>query len=54
MPRQLTHHTRITHQFVGDFSQRLKLSKEKSRLPWAGIACRLGVYPRTLRRWRAE
>ena len=54
MPRQLTHHSRTTCAFPEDWPQRLKRSKEELRLPWAGIARRLGVYPSMLRPWRAE
>ena len=52
MPRQLTHHSRITHQFSGDFSQRLKQFQRESKLSWAEIRRRLGVDRETIRRWR--
>ena len=32
MPRQRTHHSRITYDFPADFSQRLKRFKEESGL----------------------
>lgn len=51
MPRQSTQHSRRVYLFPDDFSERLKLLKEKSGLPWAEIARRLGVNPLTVRRW---
>ena len=38
MPRQRTHHSRITYVFPDDFPQRLKRFKEESGLSWAEIA----------------
>ena len=52
MPRQRTHHSRITYVFPGDFPQRLKRFKEESGLPWAELDRRLGIDPETRRRWR--
>ena len=52
MPRQSTHHSRITHRFSGDFSQRLKQFQRESKLSWAEIRRRLGVDRETIRRWR--
>ena len=51
MPRQRTHHRRITYSFPDDFPQRLERFKEESGLSWAEIARRLGTYPYTVRRW---
>ena len=45
MPRQRIPHDTISRDFPADFPQRLKRFKEESRLPWAEIARRLGVYP---------
>ena len=52
MPRQHTHHSRITYVFPGDFPQRLVRFKEESGLSWAELARRLGTDPDTVRRWR--
>ena len=54
MPRQRTHHSRITYDFPEDFPQRLVRFKEESGLSWAKIARRLGTYPHTVKRWRKE
>ena len=40
MPRQRTHHSRITHVFLSDFPQRLKRFQRESGLSWAEIARR--------------
>ena len=53
MPRQRIHHNTISRDFPADFPQRLKRFKEESRLPWAEIARRLGVYPHTVWRWQS-
>ena len=52
MPRQRTHHTRITHGFPDDFPQRLVNFKEGSGLSWAELARRIGTDPQTIRRWK--
>ena len=52
MPRQHTHHSRITHQFPADFGERLVRFKEAADLSWAELCRRLGVDRETLRRWR--
>ena len=52
MPKQRTHHSRITYVFPDDFPQRLKRFKEESGLPWAELDRRLGIDPETRRRWR--
>ena len=52
MPRQRTHHTRVTHPFPGDFGERLVCFMEASALSWAELYRRLGVDPETPRRWR--
>ena len=54
MPRQRTHHSRRTYVFPDDFPERLVRFKEKSDLPWAEIARRLGTYPHTVKRWWKE
>ena len=51
MPRQRTHHSRVTYQVPHDFPERLERFKELSGLSWAEIARRLGVDPVTARRW---
>ena len=51
MPRQRTHHSRITYVFPDDFPQRLKRFKEESGLSWAELNRRLGTYPYTVWRW---
>ena len=51
MPRQRTHHSRITYVFPDDFPERLERFKVESGLSWAEIARRLGTYPYTVRRW---
>ncbi len=53
MPRQRIHHNAMVRDFPADFPQRLKRFKEESRLPWAEIARRLGVYPHTVWRWQS-
>ena len=53
MPRQRIHHNTMVRDFPADFPQRLKRFKEESRLPWAEIARRLGVYPHTVWRWQS-
>ena len=52
MPRQRTHHSRITYVFPEDFPQRLVRFKEESGLSWAELHRRLGADPETIRRWR--
>ena len=54
MPRQHTHHSRITYVFPGDFPQRLVRFKEESGLWWAELHLhrRIGADPETVRRWR--
>ena len=52
MPRQRTHHSRITYALPDDFPQRLKRFQRESGLSWAELRRRLGVDPETLRRWR--
>ncbi len=52
MPRQRTHHSRITHPFPQDFSERLKRFQRESGLTWAELGRRLGVDRETIRRWR--
>ena len=52
MPRQRTHHSRITYVFPDDSPQRLERFKEGSGLPWAELNRRLGTHPETVRRWR--
>ena len=37
-----------------DLPQRLERVKDKSGMPWTAIAASLGVYPLTIRRWRAR
>ena len=54
MPRQRTHHSRVTYQVPHDFPERLERFKEESGLSWAEIARRLGTDPHTIRRWRDE
>ena len=44
MPRQRTHHSRITHVVPADFPERLRRFKEESGLSWSEIARRLGTY----------
>ena len=51
MPRQRTHHSRITYVFPDDFPQRLERFKEESDLSSSEIARRLGTYPHTIWRW---
>ena len=52
MPRQRIPHNTTGRDFPADFPQRLERFKEESRLPWAEIARRLGVYPHTVWRWQ--
>ena len=52
MPRQYTHHSRITYVFPDDFPQRLVRFKEESGMPWAELRRRLGADRETVRRWR--
>ena len=52
MPRQHTKYIRDTYDFPDDFPQRLVRFKEKSGLPWAEIARRLGTYAHTVWRWK--
>ena len=52
MPRQHTHHSRMTYDFPADFPQRLVRFKEESGLPWAELNRRLDIDPETMRRWR--
>ncbi len=51
MPRQRSHHSRIAYDFPHDFSRRLELFREASRLSSAEMARRLGTSPENLRRW---
>ena len=51
MPRQRTHHSRITHVVPADFPERLRRFKEESGLSWSEIARRLGTYRHTVWRW---
>ena len=50
MPRQRTDHSRIVYVLPNDFPQRLVRFREVSRMPWAGIARRLGAGPKTVGR----
>ena len=52
MPRQRTHHSRVTYVFPDDFPQRLVRFQEESALPWAELNRRLDTHPETIRRWR--
>ena len=52
MPRQRTHHSRITYVFPDDFPERLERFKEESNLPWAELNRRLGIHPYTMSRWK--
>ena len=52
MPRQRTHHSRVSHPFPSDFGERLKRFQRESGLSWAELRRRLGVDRETLRRWR--
>ena len=52
MPRQRTHHSRITRAFPNNFSQRLERFKEESSLSCAELNRRLGTHPQTIKRWR--
>ena len=52
MPRQRNDYTRIIHEYLGDFPQRLERFQRESGLSWAEIARRIGIYPHTLWRWR--
>ena len=49
MPRQRTHHSRITYVFP----HRLERFKEESGLSWAEVARRPGISPLNMRRWKA-
>ena len=51
MPRQRIHHGRTVYVLPDDFPQRLKRLKQKSGLPWAEIARRIGTSPYTVWRW---
>ena len=51
MPRQRTHHSRITYVIPADFPQRLRRFKEESGMSWSEIAHRLGTYRHTVGRW---
>ena len=51
MPRQRTHHSRITHVVPADFPERLRRFKEESGMSWSEIARRLGTYRHTVWRW---
>ena len=51
MPRQRTHHSRITYVIPDDFPQRLRRFKEESGLSWSEIARRLETYRHTVGRW---
>ena len=53
MPRQRTHHSRITYVFPDDFPHRLERFKEESGLSWAEVARRLGISPLNMGRWKA-
>ncbi len=52
MPRQHTHHSRITYDFPDDFPQCLVRFKQESGLSWVELARRLDADPETVRRWR--
>ena len=52
MPRQRTHHSRTVYVLPDDFPERLKRLKQESGLPWAELHRRLGIDPKTMRRWR--
>ena len=54
MPRQRTHHSRVTYTFPDDFPQRLARLREESGLPWAELHRRLNLDPETVRRWRIK
>ena len=51
MPRQRTHHSRITHVIPDNFPQRLRRFQEESGLSSSEIARRLGTYRHTVSRW---
>ena len=51
MPRQRTHHRRVTYVFPDDFPQRLERFREESGLSRAELARCLGTYPYTIKRW---
>ena len=51
MPRQRTHHSRITYVIPDNFPQRLRRFKEESGLSWSEIARRLETYRHTVGRW---
>ena len=48
MPRQRTHHSRVTYQVPHDFPERLERFKEESGLSWAEIARSLDIHHETL------
>ena len=52
MPRQRTHHGRMTYVFPDDFPQRLVRFKEESGLSWAELSRRLSTSPLNMRRWK--
>ena len=51
MPRQRISYIRRTYVFPNDFPKRSKRFQHASGLPWAEIACRLGISPITIGRW---
>ena len=52
MSRQRIYYSRRTYDFPEDFPGRLERFKVESGLSWAEINRRLGVHPKTTRRWR--
>ena len=52
MPRQRTHHSRITYVFPDNFPHRLKRFQKESGLSWSEISRRLGTYRHTVWRWK--
>ena len=53
MPRQRTHHGRITFALPDDFPHRLERFREATGLSWVELARRPGTHPLTIRWWRA-
>ena len=51
MPRQRTHHSRITYVVPADFPERLRRFQEESALSWSDIAPPPGTYRHTVWRW---
>ena len=52
MPRQRTHHSRMTYVSPDDFPQRLVRIREESGLSRAELNRRLDIDPETMRHWR--